>query len=49
MKIKKSAFLDPGTGPRTQAIKLFETGFDVTASDLPHTQSIKHQFVIMTK
>ncbi len=37
MKIKKGSFLDLGTGPGTQAIKLFERGFDVTASDLSPT------------
>jgi ubiquinone/menaquinone biosynthesis C-methylase UbiE len=37
MKIKKGSFLDLGTGPGTQAIKLFERGFDVTASDLSST------------
>ena len=37
MKIKKGSFLDIGTGPGTQAIKLFERGFDVTASDLSST------------
>ncbi|MDN5846915.1 MAG: methyltransferase domain-containing protein [Candidatus Nitrosocosmicus sp.] len=37
MKIKKGSFLDLGTGPGTQAIKLFEIGFDVTASDLSPT------------
>lgn len=34
MNIKKGSFLDLGTGPGTQAIKLLERGFDVTASDL---------------
>jgi SAM-dependent methyltransferase len=34
MKIKKGSFLDLGTGPGTQSIKLLEKGFDVTASDL---------------
>lgn len=34
MKIKKGSFLDLGTGPGTQALKLFEKGFDITASDL---------------
>jgi ubiquinone/menaquinone biosynthesis C-methylase UbiE len=34
MDTKKGLFLDLGTGPGTQAIKLFERGFDVTASDL---------------
>jgi ubiquinone/menaquinone biosynthesis C-methylase UbiE len=37
MKIRKGSFLDLGTGPGTQAIKLFERGFDVTASDLSST------------
>ncbi len=37
MKIKKGSFLDLGTGPGTQAIKLSERGFDVTASDLSPT------------
>jgi SAM-dependent methyltransferase len=37
MKIKKGFFLDLGTGPGTQAIKLFERGFDVTAPDLSPT------------
>ena len=37
MKIKKGSFLDLGTGPGTQAIKLSERGFDVTASDLSST------------
>ncbi len=37
MKIKKGSFLDLGTGPGTQAIKLFERGFEVTASDLSPT------------
>ncbi|WP_458719537.1 class I SAM-dependent methyltransferase [Candidatus Nitrosocosmicus sp. R] len=36
MKIKKGSFLDLGTGPGTQAIKLFERGFEVTASDPSH-------------
>lgn len=34
MEIKKGSFLDLGTGPGTQAFKLFERGFDSTASDL---------------
>jgi SAM-dependent methyltransferase len=37
LKIKKGSFLDLGTGPGTQAIKLFERGFDVTAPDLSPT------------
>ena len=37
MNKKKGSFLDLGTGPGTQAIKLFERGFDVTASDLSPT------------
>ncbi|TVP40020.1 class I SAM-dependent methyltransferase [Candidatus Nitrosocosmicus arcticus] len=37
LKIKKGYFLDLGTGPGTQAIRLFERGFDVTASDLSPT------------
>ncbi|MDF0681174.1 MAG: class I SAM-dependent methyltransferase [Candidatus Nitrosocosmicus sp.] len=37
MIIKKGSFLDLGTGPGTQAIRLFERGFDVTASDLSPT------------
>lgn len=37
LKIKKGSFLDLGTGPGTQAVKLFERGFDVTASDLSPT------------
>ena len=37
MNIKKGSFLDLGTGPGTQAIKLYERGFDVTASDLSPT------------
>ncbi len=37
MKIKKGSLLDLGTGPGTQATKLFERGFDVTASDLSPT------------
>ena len=34
MNFKRGSFLDLGTGPGTQAIKLLERGFDVTASDL---------------
>ena len=37
MKIKKGSFLYLGTGPGTQVIKLFESGFDVTASDVSPT------------
>lgn len=37
LKIKNGSFLDLGTGPGTQAIKLFERGFDVIASDLSPT------------
>lgn len=44
MKIKKGSFLDLGTGPGTQAIKLFERGFDVTASDLSPTSIRKASF-----
>lgn len=32
--INKGKFLDLGTGPGTQAIKLYEKGFQVTASDI---------------
>ena len=34
MNFRKGSFLDLGTGPGTQAIKLLQRGFDVTASDL---------------
>lgn len=34
LNIGEGVFLDLGTGPGTQAIKLFERGFDVTGSDL---------------
>jgi len=44
MKIKKGSLLDLGTGPGTQAIKLFERGFDVTASDLSPTSIRKASF-----
>jgi ubiquinone/menaquinone biosynthesis C-methylase UbiE len=37
IKINKDSFLDLGTGPGTQAIKLLERGFYVTASDLSPT------------
>jgi SAM-dependent methyltransferase len=37
LKINRGSFLDLGTGPGTQAVKLFERGFDVTASDLSPT------------
>lgn len=33
----KGKFLDLGTGPGTQAIKLFDRGFKVTASDISET------------
>ena len=33
-KIQNGSFLDLGIGPGTQAIRLFERGFDVMASDL---------------
>ncbi len=46
LKIKKGSFLDLGTGPGTQAIRLFERGFDVTASDLSpasiHKASVRY-------
>jgi SAM-dependent methyltransferase len=52
-KIKKGRFLDLGTGPATQAIKLSELGFDVTATDISDTAiarartlSIKIKFVL---
>ncbi len=35
--INKGKFLDLGTGPGTQAIKLYEKGFQVTASDISET------------
>ena len=34
MNITKGRFLDLGTGPATQAIKLFKLGFQVTATDI---------------
>jgi SAM-dependent methyltransferase len=34
MNITKGRFLDLGTGPATQAIKLFKLGFHVTATDI---------------
>lgn len=36
-KINKGKFLDLGSGPGTQAIKLYEKGFHVTASDISKT------------
>lgn len=36
-KINKGKFLDLGTGPGTQAIKLYGKGFHVTASDISKT------------
>jgi ubiquinone/menaquinone biosynthesis C-methylase UbiE len=36
-KINQGKFLDLGTGPGTQAIKLYEKGFHVTASDISKT------------
>jgi len=41
MNFKKGSFLDLGTGPGTQAIKLLERGFDVTASDLSSSSTNK--------
>lgn len=38
-------FLDLGTGPGTQAIKLSELGFDVTASDLSESAIEKAKFL----
>lgn len=37
LNLNEGIFLDLGTGPGTQAIKLFERGFTVTASDLSPT------------
>ena len=34
MNITKGRFLDLGTGPANQAIKLFKLGFQVTATDI---------------
>jgi len=53
LKIKKGSFLDLGTGPGTQAIRLFERGFDVTASDLSptsiHKASVRHNKNMINK
>lgn len=37
MNLNKDVFLDLGTGPGTQAIKFFEKGFTIIASDLSST------------
>jgi SAM-dependent methyltransferase len=37
LNLQKGKFLDLGTGPATQAKRLFERGFDVTASDISET------------
>ena len=53
IEIKKGSFLDLGTGPGTQAIKLFKRGFDVTVSDLSpssiHKESVRYNEKLTTR
>ena len=44
-EINQGRFLDLGTGPGTQAIKLHERGFNVTATDLSDTAIKKAQSI----
>ena len=44
-KINHGKFLDIGTGPGTQAIKLHERGLDITATDLSETAIEKAQSI----
>ena len=44
-KINHGKFLDIGTGPGTQAIKIHERGLDVTATDLSETAIEKAQSI----